>query len=457
MPVLRRVLFLAYYFPPSGGAGVQRSLKLSRYMGNHGYEPVVVTTPEVANTRWTPLDSSLSAEIPAGMEVLRIDGSHPADREGWRARAERWCRLSPPWAAWWRDGAISVGSRVSSVDLVYASMSPWESGEAAEAISQSLDVPWVADLRDPWALDEMSIYPTAIHKRLEQSRMRRTLESASAIVMNTREAAAALRRELPGLAHILVTSIPNGFDSQDFARPSLRRSDKFRIVHTGYLHTDLGRRHRRNGPMRKVLGGATSTIDILPRSHIFLLQAVDRLLRNDPELSTILEVHLAGLLSEADREALRQHTRHPEIVRLHGYLPHDETVALVQSAGLLFLPMHDLAAGARARIVPGKTYEYLGSGRPVLAAVPDGDARDLLIEAGATVCRPRDVECLERALVTNVDRFRKGLDPLCTNARVAARYEHQVLAREISSVFDEVLAGSATADASWEERAASSR
>ena len=69
------------------------------------------------------------------------------------------------------------------------------------------------------------------------------------------------------------------------------------------------------------------------------------------------------------------------IVETPGYLAHDETVALLRSADLLFLPMHDLPEGRRATIVPGKTYEYLASRRLILAVVPDGDARDLLAHA----------------------------------------------------------------------------
>ena len=92
-------------------------------------------------------------------------------------------------------------------------------------------------------------------------------------------------------------------------------------------------------------------------------------------------------------------SRVAQLVRFTGYVPHHESVALVRRAQLLFLPMHDLPPGERSRIVPGKTYEYMASGRPILAAVPDGDARDFLEACGtALVVRPNDVRGMVQAL-----------------------------------------------------------
>jgi hypothetical protein len=111
-------------------------------------------------------------------------------------------------------------------------------------------------------------------------------------------------------------------------------------------------------------------------------RAVERLLAARPELRSVVEVHLVGRLTESDRRAIAS-----DAVHARGYLPHSECLDVVRSADLLFLPMHNLAPGHRARIVPGKTYEYLASGRPILAAVPDGDARDLLARSGASAMK----------------------------------------------------------------------
>jgi glycosyltransferase involved in cell wall biosynthesis len=315
-------------------------------------------------------------------------------------------------------------------------MSPFESGLAAAELGRRLGKPWVADLRDPWALDEMQVYTTRLHRSLELREMRSLLASAAAVVMNTEEAAREVRA-FPELARTPVVAIPNGFDSNDFSGPDPERTDgAFRIVHSGYLHTATGLRHRAGKVTRRIAGGDVAGVDILTRSHVFLLEAIDRLLEERPRLATTLELHLAGALSDEDIDVAE---RSP-VVRIRGYLPHDEAVALLRSADLLFLPMHDLPPGRRARIVPGKTYEYLASGRPILAAVPDGDARDLLSRAGTGfLCRPRDVERMARILQDQLERAERGDPPPAMRPDVLQPFERRALTTRLAGVFDVVL------------------
>jgi glycosyltransferase involved in cell wall biosynthesis len=109
----------------------------------------------------------------------------------------------------------------------------------------------------------------------------------------------------------------------------------------------------------------------------------------------------------------------------------------MRTADLLFLPMHHLPDGTRARIVPGKTYEYVAAGPPILAAVPDGDARDLLAEVGhAHLCRPRDVDGIAAAIAHEVARSRAGVPPPRARHEVLERYEYETLTRRLAELFD---------------------
>jgi glycosyltransferase involved in cell wall biosynthesis len=433
---VRHVLFLAYHFPPTGGAGVQRSAKFARFLPDHGYEPVVVTGPgPQPEDPWTPSDDSLRDELAEELTVLRIASRRPPLSARGRARLERWARLSSPFARWWVDGAVEAARSAPEVELVYASLSPYESAEAAAAIAAERGVPWVADLRDPWALDEMRVEPSRLHLAAERRRMRVALSSASAIIMNTPEAAARLAKTFPSLSSKLSGAIPNGYDPDDFeVAPEARDDSAFRIVHTGYLHTELGGRQRRHALLHRALGGSSRGLDILTRSHVFLLEALERLGREQPDLP--IELHLAGLASGADRAAGSLAGG----VRFRGYLPHRETIALMRSADLLFLPMQNLPAGTRATIVPGKTYEYLGSRRPMLAAVPDGDARDLLAGAAqARLCRPPDVDAMVR-IVRDLALRRRDHGPEPDAPDDPARpFDRQRLTGDLAAVFTNVL------------------
>jgi glycosyltransferase involved in cell wall biosynthesis len=315
-------------------------------------------------------------------------------------------------------------------------MSPFESAAAAAELARRLAVPWIADLRDPWALDEMQVYPTVLHRAREAARMRAALSSATAIVMNTAAAAEALRRRFPELSAKRIETIPNGYEADDFAAPPHAGDpDAFRIVHTGTLHTRLGRRTRATGSMRRVLGG-DGDVDVLTRSPVFLLEALARLRDRDPSLGERIELHLAGDLGAEDLRAAQAVAG----VHMHGYLPHGRSIDLVRSADLLFLPMHDLPAGRRARIVPGKTYEYAASGRPILAAVPEGDARDLLQTLPhANLCAPADVEAMA-AIVARLAARKDaaGREPDCTSPAITA-FDRRELTLQLAAVLDEAL------------------
>lgn len=441
---MTRVLFLAYYFPPLGGPGTQRSAKFVRDLTALGHEVVVLTGPGVSTGRWDPPDATLGGDVPSGLAVHRVEGPVP----GGRGRAGRWLDRPSPFARWWVAGATALGAELArGADVICASMAPYETADAAAGIAARSGTPWVADLRDPWALDEMRVSPTRLHRRRDLARMHRDLATAATVVMNTPEAAVATRAAFPRLG-VPVTSIPNGWDARDFAGPAPPRGARgpLRIVHTGSLHTELGLRQAGTGRLLRLLRGQ-APVDILSRSHIHLMEALAVLRAEDPEAQ--IELHLAGTLTDADRRVADAPG-----TRIHGYLDHDASVALVRSADLLFLPMHDLPAGHRARLVPGKTYEYLASGRPLLAALPDGDARDLVSRyPDVSVCRPADVAAMTAAIrAAAAAKAAQGSLPDASRPGLEA-YERSRLAQDLADVLEASAGGVARGQVAAESSA----
>ena len=332
-------------------------------------------------------------------------------------------------ATWWADAVVREGARLArDADLVYASMSPFETAAAAARVSAEAGVPWVADLRDPWALDEWTIYPSALHRLRDERRMRRALATAAAVIMNTAEAGSEVGRRFPELAGRL-SVVPNGWDFDDLSVPAEPRDpDRFRVVYTGYSHVAAGFRHRRRRRLREATGGSVRGLDVLARSHLLLVDAVERAASEDPAIRERLELHVAGAAPSADISA--------PFVTDRGYLSHDGAVALVRSADVLFLPMHDVPPGRRVRTVPGKTYEYLASGRPILGALPDGDARDLLDGlSNVRLCRPSDIACLAQGLRWFFDHR-----PAATMVpEIAWRFERRRQAEQVAKIFERAL------------------
>jgi glycosyltransferase involved in cell wall biosynthesis len=415
---------------------VQRNLQLARHLHDLGFSPTVITGPaERDDFRWTPPDRILSDER-LNAVVHRLGGPEPSPAA---ARRERWLRMKTPWERWWTTGVARFAMEAGAgVDVVHASLAPFRTANAALAVAQQLEKPLILDLEDPWALDDMLSYPTSMHRRLERRRMASTLAAADRVVMNTDEARERVLEAFPELDSDRVTAIPNAFDPMDFADPAPdeSRDGRFRIVHTGSLHTDLGLAQQQARRLRRVFGGTIRDVDFLPRSHVYLLEATRSALTRKPELAGVVEVHLAGVFTREDRAVA---SRYP-FVRLHEFLPHNETIRLMRSADLLFLPLYDLPPGRRAGIVPHKTYEYVASGRPILAAVPDGDARDLLERSGAaTLCRPTDTAAMSDALIADVQRWITGLPSRAPRPEVVASCSAPRLLQEVAALYYELV------------------
>lgn len=433
----RRVLFIAYYFPPLGGGGVQRSAKFVRYLPEHGFDPVVLTGPGPADERWAPTDASVGDDVPPGVRVIRVAGPVPNGEGVWRSRLRKLACAPTAFDRWWSRGIADLAHEVGDVDVVYASMSPFSSARPAGLIAARLGVPWVADLRDPWALEEYFEYPTALHWSIERRRMRRSLGSAAALVLPTPGTLERVQEAFPELGDRAV-EIRNGFDPDEFNGAGERQSDDlFHLVHAGnfYFH------HPPRRGIRRLLGGTNDDVDLLPRSPAFLLSAVDRLCEEHPEVAGRVRLHLAGVLTSVET-AMVERARCRHLVETHGFLPHDQAVRLVASADALFLPMHGLSPGVRSTIFPGKAYEYLASGRPILAAVPQGDVRDVLERAEWTVvCDPNDVDAIAQGVTMLVDQRDARRQRNANRTELLRPFERPRLAAQLADVLDRALSG----------------
>jgi len=153
-----------------------------------------------------------------------------------------------------------------------------------------------------------------------------------------------------------------------------------------------------------------------------------------------LELVLAGKTSTGDQAVV---SKSPLAVqtRFTGYLSHAKSLELVRTADLLFLPMHNLPEGKRSRIVPGKTYEYIASERPILAAVPDGDARDFLAQTGTSLlCRPDDLATMAELIDLAYTSWKQGKCITRHNKAFCAAFERRSLTSTLARAFDTVLA-----------------
>jgi hypothetical protein len=378
---LKRLLIITYYWPPTGGSGVQRWVKFSKYLPEFGWQPVVYT-PE--NPEQLARDESLLADIPDCAEVLktpirepytfyrRLTGGKPgqevnpvnAQRKNWKQRLSLWirgnCFIPDPRIGWVRPSVRFLKKYLAEhpVDAVVTTGPPQSVHLIGLGLKKALGLRWIADFRDPWT--EMFYYKhlglsaaaDRRHHRLEQA----VLDGADLVVSVSPPVAADFqaRTKTP------VVLITNGFDESDFRAEksgsgSAPAGPLFRLVHTGLFAAD-------GNPLN-------------------LWDALAARCEADPDFRTRLQIRLAGKVDAAVTDAIRARGLGGNLVEL-GYLPHDETVREQCAADILLLPLR--REPEYAKVLPGKIFEYLAARRPVLGiGQEDGAAAAILRDAAA--------------------------------------------------------------------------
>jgi glycosyltransferase involved in cell wall biosynthesis len=439
---LKNVLFIAYYFPPIGGSGTQRSLKFIKFLPEYGWMPIVVTGFGETSDHYSPRDESFNCEIPKTVNVYRTkkidNGKNPHSL--YQRLLDLLC-LPSEFSKSWAAEATRIGAKAiyeKTAKLIYVSMSPFEGALAASNLATQFGLPWIADLRDPWALDEMQVRVSNLHRRIERFKMQRSLLSASAIIMNTPEATKRLISAFPLLKGKRIVTITNGFDADDFVIKKRKSSDQdiFTILHAGHLHLESGISMRNKRLSYKLFGRTDGGVDFLTRSHFYILKALEKwIICNQKERNSV-RLSLIGKLTDNDRMLVRNSSV-SDMVDLVGFQTHQETVNRMLQASLLFLPMHNLSSGIRATIVPGKTYEYMATGKPIMAALPQGDAMDFVRNSGVgSFCKPDAVDGMVHIIDKQYSNWKLGKVSTNWNRDFVYQFERRKLTELLSKEFD---------------------
>lgn len=390
-----RVLVVLYYWPPSGGPGVQRGVKLCRDLLALGIEPRVVTVdPEAYRLpgEYAP-DPTLAADVPPGLRVVRTaHGQRTALRTALsRLRVFRVAHHLAPrllferQAGWLGPLTASLLAEIRDArpDVLLTSSQPYVAHLAGLAAKRATGIPWVADFRDPWTHSWARSWPSWRAFRWEERAEEEVLAAADAAVANTPGSRTEWLARRPWMDPRRIVVARNGYDPEDLrVAPAAKPEGEFRIVHAGSFRArPPGAEPAGARAALRWRGPEPVPYDLSTHSPLPLFRAVAA--SGDPSL----RVRLVGSVDPRWRETARS-LGIEDRVDFAGYLPHREAAAEVLAADLLWLPAITRRDGGPVSNVPAKTYEYLGSGRPVLAYAGPGDVRDTV--SGRPRCRVAD-------------------------------------------------------------------
>lgn len=431
---MKKVLVITYYWPPSGGAGVQRWLKFTKYLPEYDWTPVVYT-PE--NPEAPVDDPSLMKDIHPDTVVVkrpiwepytfykRFVGMRKSERvnAGFLSEGEKpprkeglsvWIRgnlFIPDARRFWINPSIRFLRKYLKqhpVDAIISTGPPHSMHLIAHALHRRLGLPWIADFRDPWTeidfYDQLRLtgWANRKHHRLEEE----VLRGADRVV-----AVGKIMAERFKDTHSIDPAvIPNGFDESDFQPVSSPDSDIFSIVHVGAMNRD--------------------------RNHTAFWKAVAELRREDVEIRHRLRIHLVGKLDHSVLRSIEEFQL-GESVEITPSLPHDQVIPLLQSASALYLPINN-TPNARS-IATGKLFEYLSARRPILGVGPaDGDAADILKECNAgKMIGFDDAEGIRRLLGQWLAQHREGT--LKSSSARIEQYSRRHLTEQYAGLLNEIV------------------
>ena len=378
---MKKVLIITYYWIPSGGAGVQRWVKFTKYLRDFGWEPIIYT-PE--NPEFPSIDHSFEKDIPVDITVLKTPIWEPYNvyrklsgkkdeainagfisenkKQGWKDKLSIWIRgnfLIPDPRRFWINPSVRYLTQylqTNPVDAIITTGPPHSMHLIGLGLKKNFPtLPWIADFRDPWTnIDfykdlNLTWFADKMHHRLET----KVVRAADCVLVVSQ----GMKDEFELMKPKQLQVITNGYDESDVYKLGIELDNKFSISHIGTLNAA-----RNPKTVWKVLS------EICTENPVF---------KND------LRIQLVGKVDFSVLEDIRRFGLQDQLLKID-YLSHNEAIAKQNASQILLLLINK--SGNAKGILTGKFFEYLAAKRPIFAVGPtDGDAADVLRETGAGV------------------------------------------------------------------------
>jgi glycosyltransferase involved in cell wall biosynthesis len=425
-PETKKVLIITYYWPPAGGPGVQRWLKFVKYLPDFGIQPVVYI-PE--NPTYPIVDENLVKEVSEKAIVLKHTIFEPYQiasffsknktkkissgiipnqkKQSFLDKTFLWIRgnlFIPDARVFWVKPSVSFLEKYiaeHNIDTIITSGPPHSLHLIGLQLKQKLDVKWFADFRDPWTTIgyhkslRLSAFAAKKHKHFENQ----VLNTADTIIVTSK----TTKKEFEALTTKPIVVVTNGYDVEPVSNQVL--DTKFSLAHIGSFLSE--------------------------RNPIILWESISELIDEIKDFKSHLEIKLAGAVSQEVLEVISQFGLDVYLNNL-GYISHAEAIAHQKKSQVLLLI--EIDSEDTKSIIPGKLFEYMVSGRPIIAIGPDGsDFSEIITQTNTGVFFDySEKEILKSVILNFYNQFLEGR--LQSNGVGLQRYSRKNLTKELAQL-----------------------
>lgn len=406
----KKMLLVSYLFPPIGGGGVPRPLKMAKYLAQLGWEVHVLT---VESTYHATKDSTLLNQLPDNVYIYRArewnpihyvrkkaitPSQPPAKGVQEKKRKKNFIKpilsfikhikntlLIPDESILWYPSASRLGARLvkeHNISVMFSTAGPNTCHLVAGFIKRKTGIHWIADFRDPWT---QNMHRSGIPWRdaLEEKMEKKVMVEADVITTVTRGFAQLfLSKYQKEIKQIQV--IYNGFDPDDYQNISVdeKHDGLFVLLYTGIFYKE--------------------------RNPRLFLKCVKELIEEGKVDPNHIRLRFAGVFDypgyRDNQDCVDQLGLH-DVVEVIGNLPHRQALTAMKNADVLML-IGDTAPGSGIYI-PGKLYEYMAIGRPILALSLEGESTEIIKKYGlGEVAHPLEPDEIKRVFLSMYEKWK---------------------------------------------------
>lgn len=436
----KKVLIIAYAFPPIGGSGIQRTLKFVNYLRDYDWEPIVLT---VGESYWKLKDETLLKEIKSEVEVIRIDdikiqeidnkfinklvkfysniinnevlyekyvaflNSNPDD-------IERYLFIPEYQSAWAMKVCEKINEYIdiNDIDLIYTSADPYADTFIGYYIKKKYNKAWVADFRDEWTNHHYKKYDKSDFRYKLEYEMEKTIVNMADKVITTTPISTENYKKNFNLPENKVRTITNGYDERDFDRiKEYKENNKFfSIMHNGIFHD-----------------GKNPITFLKALSNLINKELIDK---NKIKVYFTREDNYVKLVKDLNLE---------DNVEYLGYLEHKRSLEIANKCSVLLLIV---GSGEKLKqVFTGKIFEYLRLCKPILSLAPKEGVIDNLIDElnrGFNV-EYDDIDSIEECVLKLYKAWESNKLPNYEVTQEVKKYERKYLTNKLSNIFNELL------------------